>query len=277
MIDLIKQKLNEKGFVTGNIVKNNGLVLTSVGFPKKEGIVTSPIVYIENFIKGYRSEEIQVDKVVEEIAAALNKHKEDSVIDSNILLDFNNAKENIVFSLINRERNSKAMETYPYREHLDLLIIYKILIYKNEKMFGTATVTNELLNSWNKSESDLFNYALINTPKLLPGKITNFLVEEVESINNGFYAITNKELMGSSIVLYPGYLKEISNGRDLYLVPSSTHEWMALRADPKVKQSLISTIKEVNLTLNEEEFLSNNLYIYKANENKLNIVNTEQN
>lgn len=48
-------------------------------------------------------------------------------IPTNINIDFN-ARENIIFQLINTEQNKKLLNDVPHREFLDLSIIYRMVI-----------------------------------------------------------------------------------------------------------------------------------------------------
>lgn len=62
-------------------------------------------------------------------------------------------------------------------------------------------------------------------------------------------------------------------GKDIYILPSSIHELIAVPADEDVEPKMLrALVEEVNGTeLSEEEFLSNSVYIYRREERTISI------
>ena len=84
----------------------------------------------------------------------------------NIIME--NSKKNIVFRLINTERNKEYLKDKPHREFLDLSIVYNIMYHSSIGTIVSQAITNEMAKSLELSEEQLFAYATVNTRRLLP-------------------------------------------------------------------------------------------------------------
>ena len=69
---------------------------------------------------------------------------------------------------------------------------------------------------------------------------------------------------GAASVLYKGKLQSLAErfGTDLYMIPSSVHEMLITEANPELLEQLEKTLFEVNQTIELEERLSNEVYMY---------------
>ena len=102
--------------------------------------------------------------------------------------------------------------------------------------------------------SPLENKALMRTPAGLEGAIALAGVFNTEGL-----------AYGAGMVLYPGFLERVSEGRDLYFIPSSIHEWLYIEdTGDWSREELTGLLRAVNREVVEEkDFLSDDLYSWR--------------
>ena len=87
------------------------------------------------------------------------------------------------------------------------------------------------------------------------------------------YVITNMQYdNGASTIFYDDALERISEmiGTDLYIMPSSIHEVIAISTDMGTPEDLSEMVRKVNGSMvSVEEQLSNNVYYYSAEKKDL--------
>ena len=87
--------------------------------------------------------------------------------------------------------------------------------------------------------------------------------------------MTNKNMTWGAVnILYTDSLKQMADflDSDLWILPSSVHEIILLKADPDTSLILRNMVQEINDTYVEEnEVLSNNIYYYNRNTNEISI------
>lgn len=208
------------------------------------------------------------------------------------LLDFETLKEKIVFELVNTDKNRSLLENIPSRPYLDLSIIYRFRIQGDSEAM-VVTVTNDLANRMGLTEGQLFRLAEENTKCLLPptiepmrDTIRQLLAEEgrTEDIDlllvkippeHEMYVISNEmKRKGAAGMLYEGGLHELAErlGTDLYILPSSVHEVLAVSADFGLPEELSQMVQEVNNEqLDLADRLSNNVYHYDKDLRKISL------
>lgn len=87
-----------------------------------------------------------------------------------------------------------------------------------------------------------------------------------EEKNHLMIATTERFFYGAGVILYPGFLESISGGKDLYMIPSSVHEWLYIedRGDFS-KECLTEMLRTVNReVVVEDDFLSDDLYCWRG-------------
>lgn len=169
-----------------------------------------------------------------------------------------NVPDKIVFQLVNYDRNRELLNTIPHRRFRNLALIYRMVIIVDEENMHTALITNDYLSSMDYSEEDLYMLALENTQNIFPPVI--------KRISENFIALSNKYLtFGSTAMMYPGVIKEISSimKSDLYIMPSSIHELFIMRKGDECIEELLEIVKDANENLcAPEEILSDRPYCY---------------
>lgn len=204
-------------------------------------------------------------------------------------LDTSKLKDKVFFSLINAEQNRELLNTVPHREFEDLAIVYRWNIGAGSDGVYTNLVNNDLAEKEGLTENDLYNAASKNTKELFPVSIKNMneviseiifgeseLGEEMQEEFNevmmetpnehSMYVITNEsKLYGAASMLYEEPLHELAEkvGSDLYILPSSVHEVIAVSADFSSPDELAEMVYEINMDqVDINDRLSNQVYCY---------------
>ena len=196
-------------------------------------------------------------------------------------LDMDKLKEKLIVTLVNTAQNENYLKGVPHREFLDLSVVYRCLINTDKNGTSSIVVTNDLAETMGMNEAQLYEQAMANTPKLLPVSIrpmdeiiceiilkemgeaqdivsreeTMSVIDEVKGSSKGMdlYVMTNSEKFnGASELLFPENLDELSKkfDSDIYIIPSSTHEIIAISSIGKDVNELQEMVNELHT--NEE-------------------------
>ena len=266
------------------MTKNNGVQLDAVKFVDNENNPSIiPTVYPKSYFEN--SEGLTVDEIIQEIVRV------GCTVNDDINLDFNNIKDNVIFQLVNAEKNKELLKNVPHRMFTNLAIIYRWVVGQNEESVNSSIISNQLtkVKMDNISEEELFDLAYKNTKRLLPPtvlpieKSMNKLFKEqdfsdkeiemmigyLESIpeDKKMYIISNSSNINgaTSIIYLKDTLGEIADriDSDLYVIPSSVHEVIVVSDKHFSELNLKEIVKEVNITeVADTEILSDSVYFY---------------
>ncbi len=283
-----------------DVIKNNGVVLTGLTFTKKD-INISPTVYLEDFYKDYENGK-SIEEVLEEIKTIYYESKLEKDVNMDFFTDYKNAKNRIVYKLVNYDKNRELLKEIPHRKFLDLAIVYYYLVDIKEFSNATILIHNSHTETWNVKEEDLYDTAKINTPALLKVRFCgmldvleeisedDFIMEKlkgkdiakesgkdnrsltkirVKKDETGMYVLSNRSRMfGAVSVLYEGVLESCATQLEanLFILPSSVHEVILIPDDGQIlTEKLEDMVREVNATqLEIQEFLSDTIYYYSV-------------
>lgn len=174
-----------------------------------------------------------------------------------VIDDLNDFKSRAILTIINTEKNQNILPYVPHRAYYEFSIVYRIIVHEDEEATTSGIITNEMLEKAGYTEEELYKFAYENTRKDV--NISKMF---------GMYVLTTKRGMyGAASILFPEMIKEIADhyGCDLYLIPSSTCEWMAVpvRTISGGAAEVNKMIREANsLTVEEEEILGERCYYY---------------
>ena len=290
----LKERLEE---ITGckveiqHNIKNNGLKLTSITLMHEESNI-APNIYVESYYELFKAGE-SLEKIIEMILETEEKHQINRNFDVRRYLEFHNIKSNLRFKIINTERNKELLEEIPHLNIMDLSKVYFVEVDMPEIGKGTMLVKNNLMDLWKIDFKELDRIAtemtqlhskssVINMKDFIIAQMANMELEDMidfEMENIPMYAITNQErVFGAACLLYDKLLQEFAEDLedDLVILPSSTHEVIVLPANTGNSRGvdyLKGMVKEVNSTqVSPEEFLSNNIYLYRRATNQIEII-----
>lgn len=191
-------------------------------------------------------------------------------------------RERIVYRLVNYGRNKEDLREVPHIRLLDLALTFHVLVKAADDEVGTFQIRNSHMEYWGVTCEDLREQAAKNTPKLFPAWVRT-MEEVLERCGLSFpdtdepfpmYVITNKPgINGASVILYPSVLSDLAGQlhSDLYLLPSSIHEFIAIPSTTEHDSaSLREIVAQVNETeVSEEDYLSGEVYRYDRKNSRI--------
>ena len=193
----------------------------------------------------------------------------------NALLNYENIKDYLFINVINANTHKQELENMPHTIVGDLAIVYRIMIQTTGERFCSAKITNQMMDAYGIDVATLHEDALISSPKIMVPKyipIETFLLGVPEDVA---YQQKDKQLIivsnehntgGAASMFYPNLLHEIACklDHDLYIIPSSTDEVLALSDSPSLNQEHVkNTLHYVNNTIvDDDQRLSDTIYHY---------------
>ena len=280
-----------------NVQKNNGLVLSGLTvLPIGHNI--APTIYLEDYFKHYRDGK-EMEEILEDISKTACKHMYPREFD-NVAFnfrDFEYVKDHVVMVAVNREKNEDLLRNVPHQNFEDLAIIYKVVVGNVKSDLATITIYNQHMSFWGASSAELHELAMKNTKELLPIKVMTMkevmmkgllkdgldpeIAEqalEMMDIQEQMFVISNNQNINGAVnMLYDDVLSDIAEkvGTDLYIIPSSVHECIAVSCDVMSAEALAEMVVEVNRDcLSEQEVLSDHVYRFNAKEKMLTLADT---
>jgi hypothetical protein len=249
----------------------------------------SPTIYINDMYEHYLDTE-NLQEVLQSAAASMEKAFTNvSEVGS---LDFDSARDNIVFQVINTAQNEDMLRDMPHREFQDLSIIYRWVVKADEQGVQSSVVRNSLAAKFGMTEEELFRCAVENTKRILPPTVRSMndvmrdmfikdgMPEDMADMmlgdipeNQMMWVISNERgFNGAGSMLYEEKLHDLAMRleTDLYILPSSVHECLAVSTDICDPYELANMVNEVNMAeVALEDRLSNQVYHYDKDARRL--------
>lgn len=273
----------EKKVVIQPVIKNNGV--------KYDGLVIidpilniSPTIYLNPYYHRYLNG-VSIEDIYEDILKTYETYMPKEDFDISQFVDFEKARKQIIYKLVNKEKNKELLEDIPYVEFQDLALIFLCATSDFTSGYGTILIRNQHLSMWNVDKDTIFELAQENTPKLLPYYFNNFMDifdfpfkgDKEDAGDFKMYILTNKlKIHGATSIAYPGVLEHIADTleENFIIIPSSIHEVLILpesqfNADYTLEdlQEMITEVNEIELT--DDEMLSNHPYMYEIASKRL--------
>ena len=193
-------------------------------------------------------------------------------------------RNKIIMMLINTEQNKQLLEKLPHRDIFDLSIVYRLVIDVNQNGMQSCLVDYKLAEKYGMDEQALYKTAKSYTKEVLPPVVKDMnevmremlkkdgmpdeMIEEYISNapDNIMFVITNSMgVNGAVSMLYEEELQKLSEKveSDLYILPSSLHEVIAVPSHLGEPEQLAEMVHEVNMTeVDLKDRLSNQVYHY---------------
>ena len=269
----------DKPVVAMEKVKNNGILFNGLEITETNTI--DSIFYVNNLYK----DNVCVADAVDKLCMWFEELKEERLRSYKWLCDFSLVKDKLCYKLVNKEENEFMMKDYVCEEFLDLLKIYTINIndLSGNIQLGSIMIEKRLLELWNVTEKEIKELAEENIELILPciiAKMSDVMKRIIESKggmlseefknrvdDSKLWVMTNEyRYDGAATICYKNDLKQFAcaMGCDIYILPSSVHEIFLLPAGETTTEYLKQLVAETNdIYVADEEFLSDNVYIYK--------------
>lgn len=199
-------------------------------------------------------------------------------------LDMDNARDRIVFQLVNTEQNKELLAGMPHREWQDLSIVYRLFVREDHEGVYSAMITNSMAETMRLTEEEMYRLAAVNTKRIftptvrsleavmaeslrrkgMPEAVVGVFLDMIPSENMAFVIGNDKGINGAISMLYEDNLHALAEklGSDLYILPSSVHETIAVVARGDAKE-LAEEVERINMeTVDLGDRLSNQVYLY---------------
>ena len=255
---------------------------------RKQGESIAPTIYLNQYFNQFNDGRT-MDDIVQDIILVYENNQPENIMDvfkTEEFYDFDKMKEKIVLKVINTERNLDLLEQVPHldMEGLGLSVVFYVSLMAGEQSAGIL-IKNEHLKLWEKTVSDLLTVAEVNTNRMHAFTIKS--MNEVLSGMFGFeeelipedvpalYVLTDEnKTFGASQLFLKDKIREFAKQQDcdVYILPSSVHELLLLRADfPNVEpEYLKEMVCEVNATeVSNEDFLCDGAFKYELATDKI--------
>ncbi len=203
-------------------------------------------------------------------------------------------RENVVMCLVNTEQNRELLEDVPNRAFHDLSVVYRWVLEETPDGIGSVIVSDYIAERAGMAEEELFRCAVENTRRMYPvtvacmGNLFGGIPEGIDlppeareememagRTAGKMWIISNSVgINGATSMLYEENLHQLAEklGDDLFILPSSIHEVIAVPAEMAEKNltNLLKMVEEVNMgSLKLEERLSNSVYHYDRHARKV--------
>ncbi|MDY3828018.1 MAG: DUF5688 family protein [Clostridium sp.] len=293
--EFLPEKYRDMRLEIKKIPKINGEVDSIYLLDERKNLKATPTIYLSDMFEHYNAVkdfDVVIKSAVDKMIKGFNEA-------NNCEIDFNNSDEKIVFQFINFEQNKELLKNIPHRKYLDLAIIYRFVISIEEDGIKSFIINNSILDKLGYLEQDLYERAVVNTEKIFTPTIrsmndairyildnNNALDEMIEEFVSDrqtekiMWIISNPlGINGAISMFYEDKLYNLANNinSDLYIMPSSIHEVIAVSSKFGNADDLAKLVREVNLqevSLNER--LSNQVYYYDRELRKV-IIATDNN
>lgn len=257
---------------------------------REEGRNTSPIIYVNDMYKKYQECGDLEETLMDACGLMERAYEQAPVVDVNTIM--RDANEKIVFQLINTEQNKAFLEQVPHREFQDLSIVYKVIISADKNSVQGSKITNEFAKRLGMSEEQLFKCAAENTRRIfppvvrsmkdimreafarngIPQDIAEMMIAEIPPEQTMWMISNEKGFNGAVSMLYENELHKLAEnlGSDLYILPSSVHEVIAVSSDMGSPEMFAQMVVDINMkAVSLYERLSNQVYHYDKDLRKL--------
>ena len=274
LIDDLNEILGVDNLKEITMTKNNGVIKEGLCLKLGEGIL-SPVVYFDDTQQTYSDKHIREFKeIVRESLLNSKKNVEESM---KALMDYEEMKKHVRPKLVNYKKNEEYLsKRSPYLKVLDFAVVFTI---PSKDLFpecgdGNITVTYPMLESWGVNAEDVYKniihnleatgYKFTNIGALICDLFENDEEDAEKSMLNVLtcYGGVNGAIAILSNAFMNKVCKKLGTNK-VYVLPSSVHECLILDAtygEPKKLQEIVQEVNESVLA--EEDYLSDNVYVY---------------
>ena len=202
------------------------------------------------------------------------------------------AKDNIVFQVINTLQNEDMLRNMPHREFQDLSIIYRWVVKVDENGIQSSAIRNNFAEQLGMNEEQLFKCAVENTRRIfpptvksmndviremfisdgMPAEVADMMIGEIPEDKMMWVISNDRGINGAGSMLYEDNLHKLAMKleTDLYILPSSVHECIAVSTNVGDPYELAEMVSEINMgQVALEDRLSNQVYHYDKDARRL--------
>ena len=263
----------------------DGITLVGSG----AGRSVSPTLYINHMYEHYLETE-NLQEVLQSAARRMDMAFKEMPDVGDVNLE--GAKDNIVFQVINTLQNEDMLRDMPHREFQDLSIIYRWVVKVDENGIQSSAIRNNLAEQLGMNEEQLFKCAVENTRRIfpptvksmndviremfvsdgMPAEVADMMIGEMPEDKMMWVISNDRGINGAGSMLYEDNLHKLAMKleTDLYILPSSVHECIAVSTNVGDPYELAEMVSEINMgQVALEDRLSNQVYHYDKDARRL--------
>ena len=263
----------------------DGITLVGSG----AGRSVSPTLYINHMYEHYLETE-NLQEVLQSAARKMDMAFKEMPEVGDVNLE--SAKDNIVFQVINTLQNEDMLRDMPHREFQDLSIIYRWVVKVDENGIQSSAIRNNLAEQLGMNEEQLFKCAVENTRRIfpptvksmndviremfisdgMPAEVADMMIGEMPEDKMMWVISNDRGINGAGSMLYEDNLHKLAMKleTDLYILPSSVHECIAVSTNVGDPYELAEMVSEINMgQVALEDRLSNQVYHYDKDARRL--------
>ena len=263
----------------------DGITLVGSG----AGRNVSPTLYINHMYEHYLETE-NLQEVLQSAARRMDMAFKEMPEVGDVNLE--SAKDNIVFQVINTLQNEDMLRDMPHREFQDLSIIYRWVVKVDENGIQSSAIRNNLAEQLGMNEEQLFKCAVENTRRIfppivksmndviremfisdgMPAEVADMMIGEMPEDKMMWVISNDRGINGAGSMLYEDNLHKLAMKleTDLYILPSSVHECIAVSTNVGDPYELAEMVSEINMgQVALEDRLSNQVYHYDKDARRL--------
>lgn len=263
----------------------DGITLVGSG----AGRNVSPTLYINHMYEHYLETE-NLQEVLQSAARRMDMAFKEMPEVGDVNLE--GVKDNIVFQVINTLQNEDMLRDMPHREFQDLSIIYRWVVKVDENGIQSSAIRNNLAEQLGMNEEQLFKCAVENTRRIfpptvksmndviremfisdgMPSEVADMMIGEMPEDKMMWVISNDRGINGAGSMLYEDNLHKLAMKleTDLYILPSSVHECIAVSTNVGDPYELAEMVSEINMgQVALEDRLSNQVYHYDKDARRL--------
>lgn len=286
--DSISEVLGSKIIVELQETAKVNLSLDGLTIRKRNESV-APTIYLNPYFSQYNAGRTMED-IVNDIIRVYENNQSETIMDvfkTEDFYDFDKMKDRIVLKVINTERNLELLKKVPNfsMDGFPLSIVFYVSLMTGKDSSAGILIKNEHLKLWEKDVSDLLSLAETNTNRIHAYTVKS--MKEVMSERFGFEedlipdnasaicVLTDENKTSGANKLYlKTEIRKFAEKQDsdVYIIPSSFHELILIRADfPNVEPEYLKQKGcEVNRANDsDEDFLCDGVFKYVLSEDKI--------
>ena len=302
LLEKLPENLQNATVSIKKVETNNGVILHGLRIFPEDSII-APTIYLEGCFEMYK-DGTSLNDVVERIVNCVVENIAPAGFDDIAanFHDFEYVRDKIVISVVNTAKCANLLEHMPHQDVEDLSLIYKVIVKAHDQRTASITIRNEHLLLWGVTKEKIHEIAMKNSKEVrpacvktisqavenilhcddIPEGILEFMSEFPDDIREfmselspreDLYVISNTAgFDGASAIFYENVLQNLAEqiGTDLYILPSSVHECIAVSTDLWTPAFLSRMVKDINVSqVPPEERLSDNVYYFKAGTNEI--------
>ena len=250
--------------------------------------IANPTINLEAFHKEYENGKLMED-VLYEIAKIIQM--EGPQVDVSRLSDYEKIKDSLFIRVCNSKENKGFLKNAPHVEIEDMAVTCHILVAKDFRGISSTPVTNDMLKMYGIREEQLFDDAMVSSPKVNTPEIVNMdelmagmyreqyemmgyndeeiarMLEDMPHAEIPMIVVTNEDRVnGAATIFYPGVMDEIGEnlGSNFFVLPSSLHETIVVPDNGNMDfKALLAMVTEINATeVDTRDKLTDQVYHY---------------